>query len=230
MNRPTVSELSRAPKVLLHDHLDGGLRPSTIAELADRCGYRGLPTRDPEALALHIQQGAQRRSLELYLDMFRYTFGVMQTDRALYRVAAECAQDLADDRVVYAEVRFAPELHLEGGLRPDEVVRAVVAGFRDGSEGRNIRIGILVTAMRTLPYFEHSHRSGALDRRTPDQPTVGPRLPGPHPQHGQPSDERDLPHGRVRPLLQCIRMVMGRRAPVDHQRHGQCLPTCRRAQ
>ena len=170
MNRPTVSELSRAPKVLLHDHLDGGLRPSTIAELADRCGYRGLPTRDPEALALHIQQGAQRRSLELYLDMFRYTFGVMQTDRALYRVAAECAQDLADDGVVYAEVRFAPELHLEGGLRPDEVVRAVVAGFRDGSEGRNIRIGVLVAAMRTA---SRSREIAELALRHRDRGVVG---------------------------------------------------------
>ena len=170
VNRPTVSELSRAPKVLLHDHLDGGLRPSTIAELADRCGYRGLPTRDPEALALHIQQGAQRRSLELYLDMFRYTFGVMQTDRALYRVAAECAQDLADDGVVYAEVRFAPELHLEGGLRPDEVVRAVIAGFRDGSEGRNIRIGVLVTAMRTA---SRSREIAELALRHRDRGVVG---------------------------------------------------------
>ena len=138
-----------APKVLLHDHLDGGLRPSTIAELAESSGYRDLPTHDPDALAAHLQAGARRRSLELYLEMFRHTFGVMQTDGALYRVAAECAEDLADDGVVYAEVRFAPELHAAGGLSLDEVIRAITSGFRDGSEGRGIRIGTLVAAMRT---------------------------------------------------------------------------------
>ena len=153
--RPTPSDLHRAPKVLLHDHLDGGLRPSTIVELADTCGYRGLPTRDPDALAAHLRSGARRRSLELYLEMFRHTFGVMQTSQALYRVAAECAEDMADDGGIYAEVRFAPELHLEGGLSLDEVVGAVVAEFRDGSVRHNIRIGVLVTAMRTaLRSFE----------------------------------------------------------------------------
>lgn len=141
--------MQRAPKVLLHDHLDGGLRPATIVELARRDGYRGLPTHDPDALAVHLRAGARRRSLELYLEMFRHTFGVMQTDAALYRVAAECAQDLAEDGVVYAEVRFAPELHVAGGLSLDEVIRAVTAGLRDGSEGREIRTGTLLTAMRT---------------------------------------------------------------------------------
>ena len=147
--RITKATLRTAPKVLLHDHLDGGLRPATIVELARRDGYGGLPTHDPDALAAHLRAGARRRSLELYLEMFRHTFGVMQTDRALYRVAAECAQDLADDGVVYAEVRFAPELHVAGGLSLDEVVRAVTSGFLDGSGGRGIRIGTLLTAMRT---------------------------------------------------------------------------------
>lgn len=147
--RLTRASLLRAPKVLLHDHLDGGLRPSTIVELAATAGYRGLPTHDPDALAAFLRAGARRRSLELYLDMFRHTFGVMQTDGALYRVAAECAQDLADDGVVYAEVRFAPELHVAEGLSLDDVIRVVTTGFRDGGEGRGIRIGTLVTAMRT---------------------------------------------------------------------------------
>ncbi|MDE0168679.1 MAG: adenosine deaminase [bacterium] len=146
---PTAASLQRAPKVLLHDHLDGGLRPSTIVELAEATGYRDLPTHDPEALAAHLRAGARRRSLELYLEMFRHTFGVMQTDRALYRVAAECAEDLAADGVVYAEVRFAPELHRAGGLSLDQAIEAVTSGFRDGSEGRGIRVGTLVTAMRT---------------------------------------------------------------------------------
>jgi len=147
--RITKAGLRKAPKVLLHDHLDGGLRPTTIVELARMDGYGGLPTHEPEALAAHLRAGARRRSLELYLEMFRHTFGVMQTDDALYRVAAECAEDLADDGVVYAEVRFAPELHVGGGHSLDEVIRAVTAGFADGSEGRGIRIGTLLTAMRT---------------------------------------------------------------------------------
>ena len=149
VDAPTFAELRRAPKVMLHDHLDGGFRAATVVDLATRCGYRGLPTNDPEELAVRMQQGAQRHSLELYLETFRHTFGVMQTGQALHRVAAECAEDLAHDGVVYAEVRFAPELHIEAGLSLDHAVEATVAGFRDGSQGRSIRIGVLVTAMRT---------------------------------------------------------------------------------
>ena len=93
-------------------------------------------------------RGASRLNLELYLETFAHTVGVMQTADSLHRVAAECAEDLDDDGVVYAEVRFAPELHVQNGLNLDQVVEAVLAGFRDGSEGRTIRIGTLVTAMR----------------------------------------------------------------------------------
>lgn len=146
---PSFDRLRQAPKVVLHDHLDGGLRASTMVEIAEDTGYRGLPTHDPEELTARIQEGARRRSLELYLEMFRHTLGVLQTSRAMYRVAAECAQDLAADGVVYAEVRFAPELNTECGLTIDEVVEAALAGFRDGSEGRGIRIGLLLCAMRT---------------------------------------------------------------------------------
>ncbi|MYC86498.1 MAG: adenosine deaminase [Acidimicrobiia bacterium] len=146
---PSVDRLRKAPKVVLHDHLDGGLRPVTIVELARETGYRDLPTLDSGELAELLRQGARRRSLELYLEMFRHTLGVMQTAPAVYRVASECAQDLAADGVVYAEVRFAPELNVEGGMSLDRVVEAAVAGFRDGSEGRGIRIGLLLCAMRT---------------------------------------------------------------------------------
>lgn len=145
---PGLPDLSEAPKVLLHDHLDGGLRPSTIVDLARASGFRDLPTYEPEDLAALIRHSAPRRSLELYLEMFRYTTGVMQTRGALYRVAAECAQDLAGDGVVYAEVRFAPELHTAGGLTPDEILAAVADGFKDGGAGLGIRVGILATAMR----------------------------------------------------------------------------------
>ena len=141
--------LRRAPKVLLHDHLDGGLRPSTIVELADADGYPGLPTSDPAELTRWMRRGADRKDLVLYLETFAHTVGVMQTPDALARVARECAEDLADDGVVYAEVRFAPEQHLQRGLSLDAVVEAVVGGFADGSVGRPITVRTLVTAMRT---------------------------------------------------------------------------------
>jgi adenosine deaminase len=141
--------IRRAPKVLLHDHLDGGLRPRTIVDLADQVGYRGLPTTDVTELEAWIRRGADRKDLVLYLETFAHTVGVMQTADALARVARECAEDLADDGVVYAEVRFAPEQHLERELSLDQVVEAVVGGFADGSAGRPITVRTLLTAMRT---------------------------------------------------------------------------------
>ena len=146
---PDLEGIRRAPKVLLHDHLDGGLRPATIVELADETGYANLPTTDPAGLGEWMTRGASRKDLVLYLETFAHTVGVMQTPEALVRVARECAEDLADDGVVYAEVRFAPELHLERGLALDGVVEAVLEGFRLGSEGRPITVRTLLTAMRT---------------------------------------------------------------------------------
>jgi adenosine deaminase len=148
-DRPTFDEILRAPKVLLHDHLDGGLRPVTIVELADQFGYTDLPTSDPGDLEAWMRRGASRKDLALYLETFAHTVGVMQTREALVRVARECAEDLADDGVVYAEVRFAPELHVERGLVLDEVVEAVQEGFRLGTEGRQLTVRTLLTAMRT---------------------------------------------------------------------------------
>jgi adenosine deaminase len=144
-----VATIRAAPKVLLHDHLDGGLRPQTIIELARDGAYRDLPTSDAGELQTWFRRGADRKSLELYLEGFAHTVGVMQTPEALERVAAECAEDFADDGIVYAEVRFAPELHLAGGMTLDEVVRAVLAGFHGGSAGRPIEMRTLLTAMRT---------------------------------------------------------------------------------
>src|ERR1022692_1724942 len=147
---PTLDQLRRGPKVLLHDHLDGGLRPATIIELAERYGYGGLPTTDPAELGgLISSAAAEHGSLELYLETFEHTVAVMQTRDALVRVAAECAEDLAADGVVYAEVRFAPELHVTRGLSLDQVVEAVLEGFRRGSAGRGITVYALLTAMRT---------------------------------------------------------------------------------
>ena len=122
------SVVLQAPKVVLHDHLDGGLRPATVIELARENGYDGLPTQDPDALAEAFMAGANRKSLVLYLEGFDHTVGVMQTRDAIIRVAEECAEDLAADGVVYAEVRFAPELRHVKGLSLDEVVEAVLEG------------------------------------------------------------------------------------------------------
>ncbi|MEU9404808.1 adenosine deaminase family protein [Streptomyces sp. NPDC048281] len=152
-NTPTPEQIRRAPKVLLHDHLDGGLRPGTVADLARETGYAGLPETDPDKLGIWFREAADSGSLERYLETFSHTVGVMQTRDALVRVARECAEDLAEDGVVYAEVRYAPEQHLEQGLTLEEVVEAVNEGFRQGEalareDGRRIRVGALLTAMR----------------------------------------------------------------------------------
>ena len=168
--RPTLDEIRRAPKVLLHDHLDGGLRPTTVIELAAEQGYADLPTTDPDDLAAWFTAGAARRDLELYLETFAHTVGVMQTQEALVRVAVECAEDLVADGIVYAEVRFAPELHLESGLTPDEVVEAVLEGFRIGSAGTPLTIGTLITAMR---HAAHSSEIAELAVRHRDAGVVG---------------------------------------------------------
>ena len=142
------STLIAAPKVLLHDHLDGGLRPETIIELANDNGYAGLPTSDPDALREAISHGANRNDLVLYLETFAHTVAVMQTRDSIQRVAAECAEDLAADGVVYAEVRFAPELHRERGLTLDEVLEAALAGFAQATAGGGLTVRVICSAMR----------------------------------------------------------------------------------
>ena len=148
MVAPTYDEIAKAPKALLHDHLDGGLRPATILELAGQVGHQ-LPAQDADSLAAWFRHAADSGSLERYLETFAHTVAVMQTPEALHRVAYECAVDLAADGVVYAEVRFAPEQHLSRGLELDAVVEAVLAGFADAvADGAQIRVGTLLTAMR----------------------------------------------------------------------------------
>ncbi len=146
MNREA---LTAAPKVLLHDHLDGGLRPATVVELAEEYGYQLLPSTDVAELAAWFNRGAKRNDLVLYLETFAHTVGVMQHRDAIERVAFECARDLAADGNVYAEVRFAPELHMEEGLTLDEVMKAVLDGFRAGSQGTDLTIYAICSAMRT---------------------------------------------------------------------------------
>ena len=150
---PTLDTIRQAPKAVLHDHLDGGLRPATVVDLAREFGYDGLPTTDVDDLAAWFRRGADRKSLELYLETFAHTVGVMQERDAIVRVAAECAEDLAADGVAYAEVRYAPELSTERGLTLDDVVTANLEGFRIGVEraaaaGHGITMKMIVTAMR----------------------------------------------------------------------------------
>ena len=149
MNRPTREMMQQAPKVLLHDHLDGGLRPQTVVELAAEYGYTHLPSTDVGELASWFNRGAKRNDLVLYLETFAHTVGVMQHRDAIERVSYECAQDLAADGVVYAEVRMAPELCTEQGLTLDEVVDAMLDGFERGQAGTDLTIYLICSAMRT---------------------------------------------------------------------------------
>jgi adenosine deaminase len=171
-----LATIRRAPKVLLHDHLDGGLRPRTVIELAAEAGYRELPTTDPDELSAWFTRGADRKSLELYLEGFRHTVALMQTREAIVRVASECVEDLAADGVVYAEVRMAPELLIDGGLSLDEATEAILAGLQRGAEGRPITVGLLVTAMRQAA---NSVEIAELAVRHRDEGVVGFDIAGP---------------------------------------------------
>ncbi len=146
------TSIRRAPKVLLHDHLDGGLRPQTMIDLAPGAGH-SLPAADVGSLGRWFEGSASSGSLERYLETFSHTVAVMQSADNLRRVARECVEDLAADGVVYAEVRYAPEQHLDAGLALDQVVEAVRDGFAAGEEqagkdGRPIVVRQLLTAMR----------------------------------------------------------------------------------
>ena len=162
------------PKALLHDHLDGGLRPRTVVELAADIGHP-LPAQDAQGLTDWFVRQSSSGSLERYLTTFVHTVAVMQSPDALARVARECALDLAADGVVYAEVRYAPEQHLDGGLTLDQVVAAVQEGFDDGcaeaaAGGTPIRIGTLLTAMR---HAARSREIAELAARHRDHGVVG---------------------------------------------------------
>ena len=177
----TLETIREAPKALLHDHLDGGLRPRTVIDLASEFGYDGLPTTDPDDLAAWFTRGADRKSLELYLETFQHTVGVLQERDAIVRVAAECAEDLAADGVAYAEVRYAPELSTERGLTLDEVVEANLEGFRIGMDraaaaGSRIVMKALVTAMRQ---FARSVEVAGCAVRWRDAGVVGFDVAGP---------------------------------------------------
>ncbi|WP_375480964.1 adenosine deaminase [uncultured Jatrophihabitans sp.] len=171
----TFDTIRSAPKVLLHDHLDGGLRPSTIVDIAREIGYDALPADNADDLAEWFREASSSGSLVRYLETFSHTVAVMQTEAGLTRVAREAVEDLAADGVVYAEIRWAPEQHTEQGLTLEQVVEAVLAGFREGEaaaaeRGHTIRVGALATAMR---HAARSREIAELAVRYRDDGVVG---------------------------------------------------------
>jgi adenosine deaminase len=151
-SRIDTDTLRRLPKAVLHDHLDGGLRPATLVELAAEAGHR-LPTTDPGELAAWYVEAANSGDLVRYIATFEHTLAVMQTREGLLRTAEEYVLDLAADGVVYGEVRYAPELMLAGGLTLPEVVEAVQEGIAAGTAraaaaGTPVRVGTLLCGMR----------------------------------------------------------------------------------
>ncbi len=142
--------LARMPKVLLHNHLDGSLRPQTIIELAHDVKDLTLATEDPEELAQWFFRGANKGNLVEYLEGFGVTCGVMQTEEALTRVATELIEDLHADGVVYTEVRFAPLLHVSKGLNYEQVMSAVIRGLEQGKAKTGVSWGIIVCALRNM--------------------------------------------------------------------------------
>ena len=174
-------DIRKLPKVLLHEHLDGGLRPATVIDLAAETGYEGLPTTTPADLAAWFHRGAQRGNLPEYLEGFLHTTSVMQTPEALERVAFEFIEDMHHDGVVYAEVRFAPVYHCERGLTQDEVVAAVVTGLGRGKSTYGVEWGLIICAMRHLP---NSRDAAELAIRHRDSGVVGFDLAGG--EHGFP--------------------------------------------
>jgi adenosine deaminase len=138
------------PKVLLHDHLDGGLRPETLVDLAKESGYTKLPTSDPSDLGRWFRRDAGRGSLARFLEGFDHTCGVMQTERALERVAYEMMEDMYNDGVVYVETRFSPVFHTRQGLHWEQVVNAVLKGLERGRKDFGVEFGIIICAMRNM--------------------------------------------------------------------------------
>lgn len=169
--------LRSLPKVLLHDHLDGGLRPQTFIELAKDIGYTKLPTTDPGELAEWFHRGANRGSLKLYLEGFDHTIAVMQTEEALERVAYETVEDMKNDGVVYFETRFAPIFHTQKGLHLERIVKAVLNGLERGSRDFGVQYGLILCAMRNMnPTVSQEIAELAVDFR--DHGVVGFDLAG----------------------------------------------------
>lgn len=175
--------IKKVPKVELHEHLDGGLRPETIIELAKDRDIE-LPETDPVKLQQWFSRGCQQKSLKLYLETFAYTTAVMQDKEAIERVAREEIEDLAKENVVYAEIRFCPELHTKKGLNLEEVVHAVLAGCEEGRKKTGVEFGLILCAMRH-ENPKHSLEIAELAVAFSERGVVGFDLAGD--EHGHPA-------------------------------------------
>ena len=189
---PSPAQIKRVPKVLLHDHLDGGLRPQTIIDIAGEIGYTALPTHDAAELATWFRESCDSGSLVRYLETFSHTIAVMQRREDIIRVASECALDLARDGVVYAEVRGAPELFTQNGLSMADVVEATLEGYKQGmaeakSEGHEIKVFSLLCGMRQNKL---SQQVAELVVKYRHQGVVGFDIAGPE-DGFPPSDQKD---------------------------------------
>jgi len=191
-NIPTTEQIKLVPKVLLHDHLDGGLRPQTIIDIAQEIGYTSLPTQDASELAIWFREACDSGSLVRYLETFSHTIAVMQRREDIVRVAKECVLDLAQDGVVYAEVRGAPELFTEKGLTMSDVVEATLEGYEQGmkaaaAEGFTIVVRSLLCGMRQN---KKSQEVAELVVKYRDRGVVGFDIAGPE-DGFPPSDQKD---------------------------------------
>lgn len=148
----TSEIIQKSPKVLLHDHLDGGLRPQTIIDLAEQLKYDKLPTKDAKELADWFHRGANKGNLVEYLQGFEHTCAVMQTKESLERVAFEMIEDMYNDGVVYVETRFAPVFHTSKGLYHEDVVNAVLTGLQKGKDKYGVGFGLILCGMRNMKH------------------------------------------------------------------------------
>ena len=169
------------PLAVLHDHLDGGVRPDTLVDLARECGYTGLPTNDASELARWFTAAADSGSLERFLETFAHTVAVLQTPDALQRVAAEAVLDLATDGAHWVEIRMAPELCENPRLSMDAAVTAMLQGLREGerlagSRGLRVDAGLIVCAMRQS---DRADEVAQLVRARLDDGVVGFDIAGP---------------------------------------------------